>query len=182
MENERPKKIKIVLVAPSMKNVGGQSIQAKRLLDAFSGDEKIELSFVPNNPETVFQTVKFLRTIFTSFKFLFLLLGKIPKTDIVHVFSSGTTSYLISTVPPLLIAKFFGKKVVLNYHTGEAAEHLKHWRLSAKPTMKMFDKIVVPSQFLVDIFAEFDLKSSAIFNFFERVTFNCYWFWNWFDN
>lgn len=171
MENERPKKIKIVLVAPSMKNVGGQSIQAKRLLDAFSGDEKIELSFVPNNPETVFQTIKFLRTIFVSFKFLSLLLDKIPKTDIVHIFSSGTTSYIISTIPPLLIAKFFGKKTVLNYHTGEAEEHLKNWRLTGKPTMKIFDKIIVPSQFLVDVFAEFDLKSEAIFNFVESKDF-----------
>lgn len=171
MENEVSQKIKIALVAPSMKNVGGQSIQAKRLLDAFAGDETVKLIFIPNNPETAFQTIKFLRTIFTSIKFWLSLFSKIPGADAVHIFSSGTTSYIISTVPPLFIAKLFSKKTILNYHTGEAEMHLKNWRLTAKPTMRMFDRIVVPSQFLVDVFARFDLKAEAIFNFVESETF-----------
>lgn len=164
-------KIKVALVAPSLKNVGGQSIQAKRLLDAFEGDEKIELEFVPNNPGTLFENIKFLRTIFTSIKFWFLLLRKLPSADVVHVFSSGTTSYIISTLPPLFAAKIFGKKTVLHYHTGEAETHLKNWRLTAKPTMKRFDKIIVPSRFLVDVFAKFGLRSEAIFNFVEGEKF-----------
>jgi glycosyltransferase involved in cell wall biosynthesis len=171
MKKELPKKIKIALAAPSMKNVGGQSIQAKRLLDAFSGDETIELIFIPNNPETAFEKVKFLRTVFTSIKFWFSLFARIPNTDAVHIFSSGTTSYIISTIPPLFIAKLFGKKTILNYHTGEAETHLRNWRLTAKPTMRMFDEIVVPSQFLVDVFARFDLKAEAIFNFVESEKF-----------
>jgi glycosyltransferase involved in cell wall biosynthesis len=171
MEKKLPQKIKIALVAPSMKNVGGQSIQAKRLLDAFSSDETIELIFVPNNPDSAFQTVKFLRTIFASIKFWFSLFSKIPKTDIVHIFSSGTTSYVISTVPPLIVSKLFGKKTILHYHTGEAETHLKNWKLTAKPTMRMFDRIIVPSQFLVDVFARFDLQATAIFNFVDSEKF-----------
>lgn len=164
-------KIKVLLVAPSMKIVGGQSIQAKRLLDAFAPDEKVELEFIPNNPDTPFQNVKLLRTILASIKFWFLLFRKIPKTDIVHIFSSGTTSYIISTLPPLFTAKLFGRKTILHYHTGEAEEHLKNWKMTAKPTMKRFDEIIVPSQFLVDVFAKFDLKAKAIFNFVEGEKF-----------
>ncbi len=165
------KKIKIALVAPSMKVVGGQSIQAKCLREAFAEDENLQIEFVPNNPETLFQNVKFLRTVFTSIKFWLLLLRKIPSAEVVHVFSSGTTSYLISTLPPLVVSKIFGKKVILNYHTGEAETHLKNWKLTAKPTMKLFDKIVVPSQFLIDVFARFDLQAEAIFNFVESEKF-----------
>lgn len=164
-------KIKVALAAPSLKNVGGQSIQAKRLLDAFESDEKIKFEFVPNNPETLFENVKFLRTVFTSIKFWFSLLRKIPETDIVHIFSSGTTSYIISTLPPLFVSKVFGKKTILHYHTGEAEKHLKNWKMTAKPTMKKFDKIIVPSQFLVDVFAKFDLRAEAVFNFVEGEKF-----------
>lgn len=167
----KDEKIKIALIAPSPRLIGGQSIQAKRLIDAFSSDENLEFSFIPNNPETAFQNLKLFRTIFTSIKFFFSLLGKIPKAKIVHIFSSGTTSYLISTLPPLFIAKLFRKKTILHYHTGEAETHLKNWKLTAKPTMKRFDKIVVPSQFLVDVFAKFDLKAEAIFNFVESGKF-----------
>jgi glycosyltransferase involved in cell wall biosynthesis len=164
-------KIKVLLVAPSMKIVGGQSIQAKRLLDAFAADEKIEFEFLENNPEALFRNVKLLRTIFTSVKFWFLLFRKIPKTGIVHVFSSGTTSYIISTLPPLFVARLFGRKTILHYHNGAAEQHLENWKLTAKPTMKRFDEIVAPSQFLVDVFAKFDLKAKAIFNFVEGEKF-----------
>lgn len=164
-------KKKILIVATSMDVIGGQSIQAKRLLDAFADDKEIEMGFVPNNPQNIFQNIKFLRTIFTSLKFWWLLLKNISKYDAVQVFSSATTGYLIATLPPLFISKFFRKKVILNYHSGEAEEHIKNWKLTAKPTMKMFDKIVVPSQFLVDVFGKFDLQAEAIFNFVDTGKF-----------
>ncbi len=170
MENNS-KKIKVALIAPSMKIVGGQSIQAKRLLDAFADDEKIEFEYIPNNPPAPFQNVKFLRTISTSIKFWLLLFQLIPQADIVHVFSAGTTSYIISTLPPLFVAKIFGVKTMLNYHNGAAENHLKKWKRTAKPTMKTFDAIVAPSDFLVDVFAKFDLRATSIFNFVESNEF-----------
>ena len=172
MENKVRKKIKVLLIAPSMKNIGGQSIQAKRQLEMFSEDENAEVEFLPNDPETPFENIKFLRTIFTSFKFWFLLFTRIPKNKIVHIFSSGTTSYIISTLPPLFISKFLGKKTILHYHTGEAETHLRDWKMTAKPTMRYFDKIIVPSQFLVEVFAKFGLETKAIYNTVENEKFN----------
>lgn len=169
--NARKDKMKIAIIAPSLRVFGGQSIQARRLFDAFADNENIEICFVPNNTETVFENVKILRTIFTSIKFFVSLFAKIPKTKIVHIFSSGTTSYIISTLPPLFVAKLFRKKTILHYHTGEAETHLENWKLTTKPTMKRFDKIIVPSQFLVDVFAKFGLKAEAIFNFVESEKF-----------
>jgi L-malate glycosyltransferase len=164
MKNEFSK-TKIAVVATSMNLIGGQSIQAKRLLDAFANDENIELFFIPNNPQTAFQNVKFLRTIFTSLKFWSLLFSQVRKADIVHVFSSAGSGYIIATLPPLLFAKVYGKIVILNYHSGELEEHIKRRKFTALPTMKMFDEIIVPSQFLVDVFAKFGLQAKAIFNF-----------------
>jgi L-malate glycosyltransferase len=164
-------KTKVAIIATSMRVIGGQSIQAKRLIDAFADDENIELFFIPNNPETIFKNIKFLRTIFTSLKFWYLLFTQIRKADIVHVFSSATSGYIIATLPPLLFAKVYRKFVILNYHSGELEEHIKRWKFTALPTMKMFDEIIVPSQFLVDVFAKFDLKAKAIFNFVESKQF-----------
>jgi L-malate glycosyltransferase len=164
-------KIKVVLAAPSMRQIGGQSIQANRLLEAFADSENIDFFFVPNNPETAFQNIKFLRTIFASLKFFRLLSAHIREADIVHIFSSATSGYIIATLPPLLFAKVYGKKTILHYHSGELEEHLKRWKFTALPTIKMFDEIIVPSQFLVDVFAKFDVKAKAIFNFVESNRF-----------
>src|SRR5437868_8221442 len=152
MNDTTSKKVKVLIVATSMRVIGGQSIQAKRLTDAFENDPGVEMRFLPNNPETPFQNIKYLRTIFASIKFWWLLLRKIYKFDVVQVFSSATTGYIIATLPPLVVSKIYGRKVVLNYHSGELARHIEDWRLSALPTMRKFDEIVVPSQFLVDVF------------------------------
>ncbi len=171
MENKRLKKKKIAVVAPSMRHIGGQSIQANRLLEAFRDDEELELVFIPNNPESLFSNVKFLRTIFTSLKFWKLLLQNIPKTDSVMIFSAAVSGYVIATLPPFFIAKLFGKKTILNYHSGELETHIENWKLTAKPTMKRFDKIVVPSDFLVDVFKKFDLEAQSISNFVDTKKF-----------
>jgi hypothetical protein len=148
-------KVKILIVATSMREIGGQSIQAKRLIDAFADDENVELSFIPNNPETFFQNIKFLRTIFASLKFWWSLLTNVYKFDVVQVFSSGMTGYIIATLPPLLFSKIYGNKVVLNYHSGELEKHIEKWKKTSLSTMRKFDEIVVPSQFLVDVFAKY---------------------------
>lgn len=171
MKNKDEKKLKIALVAPSLRHVGGQSVQADNLLRAFADDDEIEFIFVPNNPAAFGQSVKFVRTFATSLVFSAALLKQIRRADVVHIFSSGTTGYIISTLPALAAAKLYGKKTVLHYHTGEAETHLKNWRLTGAPTMKMFDRIVVPSQFLADVFARFGLEAAIIFNFVETEKF-----------
>ncbi len=171
MKDTDSKKIKVLIVATSMRVIGGQSIQAKRLTDAFENDSEIELRFLPNNPETVFQNIKYLRTIFASLKFWWSLLANVYKADVVQVFSSATTGYIIATLPPLVAAKLYRRKVVLNYHSGELENHIKNWKRSALPTMRWFDEIVVPSQFLVDVFAKYGFAATAIFNFVDSASF-----------
>jgi glycosyltransferase involved in cell wall biosynthesis len=171
MKDKTSKKVKVLIVATSMRVIGGQSIQAKRLLDAFEGDPEIEMRFLPNNPETTFQNIKYLRTIFTSLKFWWSLLREVYKSDIVQVFSSATTGYIIATLPPLVVSKIFGRKVVLNYHSGELAHHIETWKRTALPTMRKFDEIAVPSQFLVDVYAKYGLHAKAIFNFVDSTNF-----------
>lgn len=168
---DNSKKIKVLIVATSTRVIGGQSIQAKRLLDAFANDPGVEMSFLPNNPETPLRDVKYLRTVFASLKFWWSLLRTVYKADVVQVFSSATTGYIIATLPPLVVAKLYGKKIVLNYHSGELENHIESWKKTALPTMRKFDEIVVPSQFLVDVYAKYGLHAGAIFNFVDASSF-----------
>lgn len=171
MSKSDSKKIKVLIISPSIRVLGGQSIQSDRLRKTFEADEKIEMDFLPNDPKNIFQDVKILRTIFTSLKFWRLLLTNVYKYDIVHIFSSGGTSYLISTLPPLFLAKIFRVRAVLNYHSGELEAHIEKWKKTALPTMKKFDETVVPSAFLADVFAKYDLNAKAIFNFADSERF-----------
>jgi glycosyltransferase involved in cell wall biosynthesis len=165
-------KLRVLIVAPSLDILGGQSRQAARLMEALGQEPTIEVGFLPHNPRAprpfrVLQKIKFLRTIVTSMLYLSLLLLRVRRYDIVHIFSASYYSYLLSVAPAIIIGKLFGRKVILNYRSGEAEDHLERWRWTAVPTMRLADVIVVPSGYLVDVFAKFGQRAHPIFNIVE---------------
>ena len=163
--------IKVLLAAPSLQIIGGQSRQAVRLMDLFRDDPSVRITFLPHNPQLPgvlgwLQRIKYMRTALTTIAYCLLLLFRIPGHDIVHIFSASYYSYLFCVAPAILVGKLYGKKVILNYRSGEAEDHLQNWR-TAIPTIKMADRIVTPSGYLVDVFARFNLKARFIFNIVE---------------
>lgn len=169
MNKQDQKKVRVCIVAASLDILGGQAVQAKRLLDDMASESAVEASFIPVNPRLPgalgkLQRIKYVRTLVTSITYFAILLIRLPRVDVVHVFSASYLSFLIAPVPAILIAKLYGKPVLLNYHSGEAEDHLNRWRRVALPLMRLADRIIVPSGYLVDVFAKFGLKASAIFN------------------
>jgi len=169
MSNQTDKKIiKVLLAAPSLQIIGGQSRQAVRLQELFRDEPAVEISFIPHNPQLPgplgwLQQIKYLRTFVTTVAYCVLLFLRVPRCELIHVFSASYYSYLCCVAPAILIGKLFGKKVILNYRSGEAEDHLRNWR-TAIPTIKLADQIVTPSGYLVDVFARFNLKARFIFN------------------
>ena len=163
--------IRVCIVGPSLDTLGGQAIQAQRLLVRLASNPELELSFLPVNPRLpgilhLMQRVKYVRTIVTSIAYGLSLLWRIPRVDIVHAFSASYWSFLLAPVPAMIVGRLFRKKVILNYRSGEADDHLTRWR-SAAPLMRLAHLIVVPSGYLVDIFARHGFKAHAVPNFVE---------------
>ncbi len=163
-----PKLVKILVVAPALPLVGGQAVQAQRLIEKFRNHSQIKVDLQPINP--VFfpslQKIKYLRTILTTVKYLFDLLIKVPRYDVIHVFSASYLSFFLAPTPALIIAKLMRRKTILNYRSGEAKDHLTNSPVSIR-IIRKFDKIITPSYYLVDVFAEFDLEAESIFNFVD---------------
>src|SRR6185436_9201240 len=61
----------------------------------------------------------------------------------------------------------FGKKVILNYRSGEAEDHLRTWPRTSVPIMRLADELIVPSQYLIDVFAKFGLRATAVSNIID---------------
>jgi glycosyltransferase involved in cell wall biosynthesis len=83
--------------------------------------------------------------------------------DVAHIFSASYWSFLLAPAPAWFFSKIRGSKSVINYHSGEARNHLQRF-LSAKFVLSRVDKIVVPSGYLVDVFREFGLLAEAVPN------------------
>src|SRR5256885_168385 len=169
MKHARP--IRVCIVGPSLEIVGGQAVQAQRLMTRLASSTEVDVSFLPINPRMprllrFLQRVKYVRTVVTSFGYGLSLLARLPRTDVVHAFSASYWSFLLGPVPAMVVSRLLRKGVILNYRSGEADDHLTHWR-TAVPLMRLAHLIVVPSDYLVGVFARHGLKAKAVPNFVE---------------
>jgi glycosyltransferase involved in cell wall biosynthesis len=174
-EVSKNKLIKVLIVAPTLDtSVGGQAVQASRLLEKLNEEPNLSVGIQSISPKFLpqLQRVKFLRTAVTQVKFWFDILTKIPKYDVIHIFSSAHFSFLLAPTASVVVAKIFGKKTILNYRSGQIKRHFTNWSRTLKPTLRLFDRIVVPSKYLVDKFAEYDFKARAIYNFVDADRFS----------
>lgn len=174
--SQSTKRLRVLIVAPSFDILGGQSVQAARLSEKLAAEPSLEVGFLPINPRLPgvlhqLQKIKFLRTVLTSIVYVLSLLLRVYKYDVMHVFSASYFSFILAPTPAILVGKLYGRKVLLNYHSGEAEDHLKRWRRTAIPTLHLVDSIVVPSEYLVRVFAEFGLRAHAIYNLIDTERF-----------
>lgn len=168
-EGKQLKKVRVLIVAPSLRILGGQALQAHYLVEQLRREPSFEVSFVPQNPRLnaplgVLQSIKYLRTILTSLVYWTTLALQIPKHDIVHISSAAYFSFFVAPTPAILIARLFRKKIILNYHSGKAENHLRRSSRTAIPIMQMADELVVPSRYLVEVFRKFGLRAHRVTN------------------
>jgi glycosyltransferase involved in cell wall biosynthesis len=169
-ETGRDERPRVAVVAPTLDILGGQSIQADWLVSRLR-DAGVDAELVPVNPRLPgplawLQRVKYLRTLLTEILYVWRLLKRLRRADVVHVFSASYLSFVLAPTPAVLVAgKLYGKPVVLHYHSGEAEDHVRRWRRTARPVLRMADRVVVPSRFLVEVFDRFDIEAEAIQNF-----------------
>jgi glycosyltransferase involved in cell wall biosynthesis len=168
-------RLKVAFVAPSLRILGGQAVQADRLLSAWHGDPDIEAWLVPVNPEPpallrFAHRIKYVRTVVNELTYLPRLIREIARADVVHVFSASYSSFLLAPLPAMLIARALGKPVVLNYRSGEAPDHLQRSAI-ARRTIRQVDKNIVPSRFLVEVFRDFGIDASIVPNIVDLERF-----------
>jgi len=162
-------RLRIAIVAASLRILGGQAVQAQRLLDGWQGDSEVDAWLVPINPVPAppFDTllsVKYARTIVTQLWYWPLLVRELRRADVVHVFSASYSSFLLAPLPAIVIAKLLGRPVVLNYHSGEAPDHLRRSGLARRVMRDWVDLNVVPSTFLRDVLASFGIPARTVPN------------------
>ena len=168
-------RLNVAVVAPSLRILGGQAVQADRLLRAWKGDPEVRAWLVPINPRPPRPfhralNVKYVRTIVTQLAYWPLLVRELRHADVVHVFSASYSSFLLAPLPAVIVAKLLGKPVVMNYRSGEAPDHLRRSAV-ARATLRAVDRNAVPSRFLQDVFAGFGIGAEVIPNIVDTERF-----------
>jgi L-malate glycosyltransferase len=147
---------RIVLVAASLDILGGHGVEAALLQEGLEA-EGYQVSLLPINPRfppalARLRQVPYARTVANQALYL-RSLGALRRADVVHVFSASYWSFLLGPVPALLAARALGKRAVLHYHSGEAEDHLARWGSLVHPWLGLAHSLVVPSDYLREVFA-----------------------------
>jgi glycosyltransferase involved in cell wall biosynthesis len=167
--------LNVAIVAPTLGILGGQAVQAARLLKAWQDDPDIHAWLVPINPVPPgplrhLTGVKFLRTIATQSTYWPSLFRELRRADVVHVFSASYYAFLLATLPAVLVARVLRKPIVMNYRSGEAPDHLKRSAI-ARAVLRRVDSNAVPSTFLQGVFASFAISADVVPNIIDLEQF-----------
>src|SRR2546426_12205143 len=90
--------IRILLVAPSLEILGGQSVQATRLLACLRKEPSLHLDFHPINPRLPsplagLQRIRFIRTLAPFALYVLQFSVRAWRNDVLDVFYASFTSY-----------------------------------------------------------------------------------------
>lgn len=159
----------MALVAASLSILGGQAVQARRIVDGFADDPDVDCRFVPIDPTprgafARLRDLKYIRTLATQLCYWPLLFRQLRAVDVVHVFSASYTSFLLAPLPAIAVARLLRRPVVLNYHSGEAEDHLRRSWFARHVLRTWVDQIVVPSPYLAEVFARAGLRADVVPN------------------
>ena len=171
-----PSKVRVAFVGPSLRYVGGQSVQADLLIEHWKGDPEIEARFVavdPGFPPGLgwAERVPFLRTVIRTPLYWWSLWRGLKDVDVAHIFSASYSSFLLAPLPAHLAARLRGKKTLINYHSGEARDHLGRSSI-ARRALRSADRVVVPSGYLEEVFGEFSLPAQVVPNIVDLAQFH----------
>lgn len=168
-------KVKVAIVAPSLRYVGGQAVQADLLVRLWQNDPDVEVSYLAVDPPLPrllawAERIPGLRTVLREPIYFWHLWRGLKEVDVAHVFSASYWSFLLAPAPAWFFAKLRGKKSIINYRSGEARDHLRRFR-SGKFVLSRVDEIVTPSNYLVNVFQEFGLQASVVPNLVDLSQF-----------
>ena len=168
--------IRVAFVAPSLRYVGGQAVQADLLMRNWREDPDVTARFVAVDPRLPFglgwaERVPLLRTILREPLYAWKLWRGLKDVDVAHIFSASYSSFLLAPLPASFVARFLGKKTLINYRSGAARDHLQRSRI-ARRTLHGADRLVVPSGYLVEVFREFGLEAQIVPNIIDLSQFH----------
>jgi glycosyltransferase involved in cell wall biosynthesis len=158
---------RVAIVAASLDILGGQGVQARSLVDSLAADGQ-DVTLLPINPRFPRPLGKLrewrgIRTLVNQGLYV-PSLRRLANVDVAHIFSASYASFLLAPLPAMTVARALNKHVVLHYHSGEAGDHLANWGALVHPWLQLAHHIVVPSEYLRNVFAKFGHEARVIPN------------------
>ena len=170
-----PTPFSIALVGPLPPPPGGmanQTRQLARLLQESGITVDVVRTNTPYRPAWV-ERLRGLRAVFRLVPFvasLWRVAGRVD-VDIFHVMANSGWAWHLYAAPAVLIARWRGKPVVVNYRGGGAEAFLARQARWVIPTLARASLVIVPSNFLGVVFRKHGVDAEIIQNIVDLSRF-----------
>jgi len=157
----------IGLIGPLPPPFGGMANQTKQLLHLLHEDRWVQVELVQTNapyPFKLIANIKGVRAIFRMLPYLYKIWRLAGNVQVMHVFANSGWSWQLFAAPVLWIGWLRKTPVIINYRGGYARDYFSKSLRWIKPSMNKSDAIIVPSEYLKNVFSEFNFDVDVIPN------------------
>jgi glycosyltransferase involved in cell wall biosynthesis len=158
--------VRVAIVGPLPPPAGGMAGQTQQLFDLLSNEgvrSKIVRTNAPYRPAFIGH-VRAIRALFRLLPYLGRLWRATSRSTVLHVMANSGWSWHLFAAPAVWIGKLRGVRVIVNYRGGAAQSFLACSAAIVRPTLRMADDVVVPSEFLRAVFSRFGIAASVVPN------------------
>ncbi len=168
-----PAALHIGLVGPQPPPAGGMAMQTLQLRRLLSEEGLQVTSLATNAPyrPSWIEKIQGLRAVFRLLPFLWRSWALAGRVDVIHIMSNSGWSWQLFTAPVVWSARLRGTPTIVNYRGGDARRYFDVSFSRVKPTLESCSRVVVPSGFLREVFADFGVASQIIPNIIDLELF-----------
>jgi glycosyltransferase involved in cell wall biosynthesis len=141
-----------------------------RLLERLLRQDGIEVVFLPSNlrlPAGLgwVERIPVLRTCARAVMMPFRTWQRSRRVDTIHIFAASWLYFFVVVAPVVLVGRWCGKSVIVNYRGGEARAFFRRFGVAVRPVLRSAHAITTPSEFLAEVIREcFGLPVSIVPN------------------
>ncbi|MDF2177290.1 glycosyltransferase family 4 protein [Aliiglaciecola sp. CAU 1673] len=147
-----------------------QTLQLHKLLEARGHQVTLLPVNLPYRPAFIGK-IPVVRAFFRFIHYVWLLFRQLKGQDVVHLMANSGWSFHLYARPAVSIASWYKIPVVINYRGGGAKSFFAVAWSKVRRTFERAEKVVVPSGFLQNVFAEFGFAATVVPNIVDLSVF-----------
>jgi L-malate glycosyltransferase len=170
----RAQDLRIGLVGPLPPPSGGMANQTRQLARLLE-EEGMVVELIQTNapywPQWV-SPLRGIRAVFRLVPYMFRLWRVAGRVRLFHVMANSGWSWHLVAAPAVWTARLRRIPVVVNYRGGGAEAFLDRSISWVGPTLRLADRVIVPSAFLQHLFRRFNLSADVVPNVIDLNRFS----------
>ena len=158
-------------LAPPAGGMANQTQQLAELLRAGRASVTMVQTNSPYSPKWAGEIPGF-RAICRLWPFFLAVWRAAGKVDVFHLMANSGWAWHLFATPVIWVARLRRVPVVVNYRGGEAADFLSRSHIVVQFSMRQVASLIVPSAFLEEVFAHFDMPARIVPNIIDLTRFH----------